>query len=421
MTNLDKIISPKDYKVFAGPDWPSYQEILSGAVVGNAAIQQEVADFVSMMTQTYQETILNGVVLAEQNQQRQGQVFFNKQLQGSKNCGAPWDTMSINKNGDIFICSCSSWLPKPVGNLLQTQSVFDALNSDTAQKIRQEIQAGRYFYCNNQICSFFKNVDPATYQTVAVDTEPLPFTANNQQLLISQIPRNLIFEFDYTCNFQCPSCRTELINHNKHHVIRPINNNIVEHIKQQIIDQIQEQPVEIRWCGGEPFISEVYLELLEYILQSNKPNIQHIIQTNGSYLQKKSDLIEKLLPTLVELRVSFDAATAETYSKTRVNGQWDTLLANVRWARKTIDIAQTNTTLSADFVVQADNYQEIPKFIELCNSMGIDQINFQNMWNWGTWPEHTFQSKNVNHTEHPGHAELVRICKQANISLGFQS
>jgi sulfatase maturation enzyme AslB (radical SAM superfamily) len=419
MIDLAQIISPKDYKTFAGPDWPSYQDILSGTIVGNASIQQEVTEFVEMMTQTYQEIVLDGAILAEQNQQRQRQVFFNKQLQSSSRCNRPWNTMSINHGGDIFICSCSSWLPKLVGNLLHTDSVFDALNSDTAQKIRQEIQAGRYFYCNNQICSFFKNIDPKTYQYSPVDTEPLPFASDNQQLLITQIPKNLIFDFDYTCNFQCPSCRTELINYNKHHVIRPINNNIVNRIKHQIIDQIQQQPVEISWGGGEPFISEAYLDLLEYIMQTGKSNIRHIIQTNGSYLQKKSELIEKLLPTLAELRVSFDAATAETYRKIRVNGQWDALLANVRWARETITAAQTNTILQADFVVQADNYKEIPKFIELCNSIGIDRINFQKMWNWGTWPEDIFLSKNVNRSEHTDYVELVSIFKQANIPMGF--
>ena len=419
MTDLAKIISPKDYKTFAGPDWPSYQDILSGTIVDDACIQAEVTEFVQMMTQTYQETVQDGAVLSQQNQQRQGQIFFNKQLQSSDHCNIPWNTMSINHNGDIYICSCSSWLPKLVGNLQRTQSVFDALNSDTARKIRQEIQAGRYFYCNNNICDFFQKIDPNTYQSSPVDTEPLSFADNDQQLSITQIPKNLIFEFDYTCNFQCPSCRTELINHNKHHVIRPINDKIVDCIKHQIIDQILDQPVEIRWCGGEPFISEAYLELLEYIMQTGKSNIQHIIQTNGSYLQKKSDLIKKLLPTLAELRVSFDAATAETYSKTRVNGQWDALLANVSWIRKTIDAEQSRTVLSADFVVQADNYQEIPKFIELCNNIGIDRINFQKMWNWGTWSPDIFQNKNVNHSKHPDYAELVSILRQANIPMGF--
>jgi hypothetical protein len=30
-----------------------------------------------------------------------------------------------------------------------------------------------------------------------------------------------------------------------------------------IIDKIENQPIDIRWCGGEPFISEVYLDLMD--------------------------------------------------------------------------------------------------------------------------------------------------------------
>jgi molybdenum cofactor biosynthesis enzyme MoaA len=185
-----------------------------------------------------------------------------------------------------------------------------------------------------------------------------------------------------------------------------------------IIDQIQSQQVEIRWCGGEPFISEVYLNLMEYCVASGK-NIQHIIQTNGSYLQKKADLFTKLLPTLKELRVSFDAATAATYAVTRTNGQWHTLLDNVRWARDTIRTQHAPTKLTADFVVQADNYQEIPAFVELCHSLEIDQINFQKMWNWGTWSQAEFDAKNIYNPQHSDYAKLVAVFEQAHVPIGY--
>ena len=418
MTSLDKIIGPKDYRTFAGPDWPSYQDLVAGLPVANVHIQQEVAEFVQMMLQTYQETTQDGSVLAKHNQQRQSQIFFDKQLNHPGHCSVPWDTLGVNQNGDIFICSSPSWIPKFVSNLLQVNSIFDALNSETAQKIRQEILHGRYFYCNNRICNFFKNIDPADYQTQPKDTTPLPYQPA-PEFQITQIPKNLIFDFDYTCNFQCPSCRTHLINNNKHHVIRPINDSIANRIKHMIIDMIQDQPVEIRWCGGEPFISEVYVDMLEYIAHSHQPNIKHIIQTNGSYLQKKSDLFQKLLPDLKELRVSFDAATDVTYHKIRVNGQWSTLLENVRWARETINAQACATKLSADFVVQADNYREIPAFVELCDSLGIDQIYFQKMWNWGTWPQQIFDAKNIYNTQHPDYAELVAVFEQARVPIGY--
>lgn len=417
MTSLDKIIGLMDYKTFAGPDWPSYQDLVSGRQAGNAEIQQEVTEFVRMMTQTYHETVQPGTVLAQHNQQRQRQVFFDKQLLSTRSCDIPWNTLGVNYNGDIFICSSPSWVPMFVGNLLEVYSVYDALNSVTAQQIRQEIKANRYFYCNNEICSFFKGIDPAEYQTHPGSVDPLTFEPASE-FQVHQIPRNLIFDFDYTCNFQCASCRTHVINNNKHHMIRPINDSIVNRIQHMIIDQIQSQQVEIRWCGGEPFISEVYLNLMEYCVASGK-NIQHIIQTNGSYLQKKADLFTKLLPTLKELRVSFDAATAATYAVTRTNGQWHTLLDNVRWARDTIRTQHAPTKLTADFVVQADNYQEIPAFVELCHSLEIDQINFQKMWNWGTWSQAEFDAKNIYNPQHSDYAKLVAVFEQAHVPIGY--
>ena len=331
--NLDKVISIKDYKIFAGPDWPSYQEIVAGKKSNNADIQAEVDEFVIKMQQTHQEIIQFGNSIATANQHRQQQIFYDKNYQHSTPCSIPWNTMGVNAHGDVFICSSPSWVPKFVGNLLQTSDVFDILNSKIAQQIRQEILAGRYYYCNTKICNFFSKKSLTSYQHhLTPNQEPLPF-ASTPELLVDQIPKNLIFDFDYTCNFRCPSCRTELINHNKHHIIRPINNSIVQQIKHQIIDRIADQHVEIRWCGGEPFISEPYTELLDYISRSGKTKIQHIVQTNGSYLQSKSDMIEQLLPTLKELRISFDAATADTYHRTRVNGVWDNLLNNVAWVK----------------------------------------------------------------------------------------
>jgi MoaA/NifB/PqqE/SkfB family radical SAM enzyme len=236
----------------------------------------------------------------------------------------------------------------------------------------------------------------------------------DDQLHVTAIPGDLIFDFDYTCNFKCPSCRTELINNNKHHVIRKINDNIVDKIKTLVIDQIENQPISIRWCGGEPFISESYLTLMNYILDTGKTNIKHIIQTNGSYLKSKQDLLQKLLPSTQEVRISFDAATEATYKKIRVNGQWDLLLDNVRWFKQFVSKNNFYTQISADFVVQLDNYREIPLFVELCAQLGIDNINFQKMWNWGTWPQAVFDSKNVYNPTHSKFAELQDIFKQIN-------
>ena len=408
---LDKIIGQNDYKVFAGPDWPSYQQLIDGELGSHDTIKTEVKDFIRMMEETYYAQTMHGDVLAQSNQQRQQQKFFDKKYHGPA-CRVPWETMGINANGDVFICSSPSWIPKFVGNILECTDIYQILNSDIALSIRNEISNGRYTYCNNRLCGFFGNISPTRYETDGPEQVP-DTVVHSDNLYVTEIPKNIILDFDYTCNFACPSCRVELINNNTHHVMAPINDKISEQIKQLVIDQIKNQPVTVRWCGGEPFISRVYLDLLEYIAARKKDNIKHIIQTNGSYLQKKSDLVTKLLPTTQEMRVSFDAACDETYQKIRVNGQWDQLLSNVRWLRQCVDELAVDCVLSADFVVQLTNYKEIPAFVKLCRELGIKKINWQKMWNWGTWSQEEFLQHNIYRPEHPLYSELVEIFKKA--------
>lgn len=409
--DVTKIVDPKSYREFAGASWPSYEDFVRGELSSDPAIAKEITDFVAVMVGRYENLRLGeGDRLAKENQQRQGQVFFDKNLKTVSPCRVPWETLGVNSNGELFICSSPSWIPKFVGNIINIGNIYSALNSPTALSIRQEILAGRYYYCNNTICSFFAKIPRGSYTAEAVDQTPLEPTDNWEDLLVKQVPKNLIFDFDYTCNFKCPSCRTELINWNRHHLIRPINDQIVDKIKHLIIDEIKTQPVSIRWAGGEPFLSEPYLDLFEYIIASGKTNIQNIIQTNGSYLNSK--VVRGLLPYISELRISFDAATAETYALTRVNGNWTKLLDNVQYVMELKRELGVATRISADFVVQKDNYQEIPEFVDLCRQLGIT-FTLQKMWNWGTWDDATFAEKNVYQPEHPEYQELKRYFQQA--------
>lgn len=411
--NLSKFVDEKSYKAFAGSSWPSYAGFLSGE--RPVGLEDELNQFVEVMKQRYADLVeVAADDLASANQERQGQVFFAKQVPASLRCRIPWNTMGINSNGNVFICESPSWVPKFVGNLLEVDDVYQVLNSEIARSIRWEIVNQRYFYCNHKISRILapRTRQIQTTPTTEADLLPLP-VVDNEQVTVTEIPKELIFDFDWTCNFKCPSCRTELLNYNKHHIIRPINNSIAEKIKRLVIDKIDTQPVNIRWAGGEPFISEVYVDLMEYCVASGK-NIKHVIQTNGSYLIAKSDLLEKLLPHIDQLRVSFDAGTADTYKNIRVNGVWEHLLKNVEHVQSQIARLGLKTQVVADFVVQKENYQEIPQLVEVCKQLGIKRINYQRMWNWGTWPIEQFHDMNIHDAAHPEHHRLLEIFKTVN-------
>lgn len=417
--NLKDFIDKKSYKEFAGASWPKYEEFILGMLPEDPSITAELDQFVGIMKARVDDLKLGeGFLLAKENQRRQGQQFFNKNVDRAFRCHVPWTTLGINANGEVFICSSPSWIPKYLGSILDVDDIFDLLNNDIAKDIRREIVLGRYYYCNNKICQFFGRMPDTLYQQEPADesdTQPSDTEIPEDQLTVNKIPSNIIFDFDYTCNFKCPSCRSEVINWNKHHLIRPINDRIVENIKRQVIDRIGDEPVSIRWAGGEPFISDVYNNIFEYIIKSGKRNIQNIIQTNGSYLHSPN--VKRLLPYISELRISFDAGTSETYGKIRVNGDWNKLISNVEYICKTIQDLELHTVVTADFVVQHDNYREIPEFVDICNRIGIKQINLQKMWNWDTWDLAVFKQKNVYDTAHPEYLELVKVFSSVNIPI----
>lgn len=414
--DLKAIIGRQDYMKVSRAGWPSYDAVLAGMTAADPDIARDIKTFVDKKLAEYHRAMQHGNFIAEHNQRYQQQVFFDKKYKHDVPCLVPWNTMGVTMSGDVFICLSPAWIPRFVGNVLTAQDVYaDILNSVEAQKIRQEILNNRYYYCNNFLCSHFLSVPQERYVAHATDDASLSQLSFEPEhsYQINDIPRNLIFDFDDTCNFRCPSCRTQVINKNKHHIIRPINEKIVDKIKTLVINNIGDQPIEIRWAGGEPFISEVYVNLMQYIIDTGKTNIKHIIQTNGSYLKSKSHLVSYLLPHMKELRISFDAATADTYHRVRVNGRWDSLLDNVRWVIDSIKNQNAPVRVTADFVVQEDNYKEIPDFAELCNDLGIQNINYQKMWNWNTWPEDELRQRSVWHEAHPKYQLVVDLINQA--------
>lgn len=420
MLDLKVITDEKTYRVWKGNDWPSYEDFVNNNYTVNETIQNELNKFIEVVKTKYDNIATPRTIeLSQSNQARQKQIFYDKHFTAEKTCRVPWNTLGINSNGNAYICQSPSWVPIFVGNLFETDDIYEILNSEISKKIRHEILEKRYYYCNNKICHFFRDIDVDSYQHKSThddDLKELPFKEDSR-LLVNQIPSEIIFDFDYTCNFKCPSCRTEIHNWNNDHIRRPINDRLVERIKTMIIDKIEKQHVVVRWCGGEPFMSDVYVNLFNYIADTGKTNIQNVIQTNGSLFKSKKDLLIKFLPYISELYISFDAGCEETYNITRVGGDWNRLIENTKFIKQLIEENKFKTKLRADFVVQKDNYKDLPKFAELCKEIGITPNRMQKMWNWGTWDDETFKSLNVYNVDHPLYEDVKKYFEISKLQI----
>lgn len=354
------------------------------------------------------------IVDYHQRKNNRHEVFDRKVSERIPTCQYPWKQFVINQQGVTYACRSPAWLPKGIGSLLDYDNFFELLNSYEARSIRSEVSLNRYSFCNHKICSHLSSSIEHLQQSPQDPNDLIlltddQFTANS---LVTELPTEICFDFDYTCNFKCPSCRSEMINFNQGPQWE-VNKQLVEKIKHLIIDEYVKSgaPVTFRWAGGEPLVSQAYINLWQYIVDSGAKNIRNVVQTNGSYLIKRSRLLEKLIEYIDIIRISFDAGTADTYSQIRVNGDWDSLLDNVRYIRQLVDKQSTSVELWSDFVIQQGNYNEIPQYVELAKELRFDKIAMGRMWNWDTWDNSEFERLNVSDPSHCEYAQLQEILK----------
>ncbi len=115
--------------------------------------------------------------------------------------------------------------------------------------------------------------------------------------------------------------------------------------------------------NGDPFASKIYRDLIRYLHKLRKqPKL--ILRTNGLLLNVKNwqMLMSEVELPLYKLEISIDAATKDTYEKLRRGAKFEILMKNLSFIKQLHDEGKI-ARLSAIFVVQKDNYQEIPVFI----------------------------------------------------------
>lgn len=353
--------------------------------------------------------------IVDHHQRKNNQLdIFDRKVTGVPKCQYPWQQFVVNQYGITYACRSPAWLPKGIGSLLDYDNFFDLLNSHEARAIRSEISLNRYSYCNYKICNHLSHASHHLQQAPMYPEDLTLLTKEQftEDSTVTELPIEICFDFDFTCNFKCPSCREDVINHNQGPMWES-NKLLVEKIKHLIIDKYVESktPVTFRWAGGEPLVSQAYLDIWQYIVDTGAKNIRNVIQTNGSYLIKRSRLLENFIEYIDVIRISFDAGTANTYSQIRVNGEWNNLLENVKYTRQLVDAQKTPIELWSDFVIQLGNYNEIPKYVEIATELKFDKIALSRMWNWATWNDEEFEKLNVSNPLHKEYDQLQKILK----------
>jgi sulfatase maturation enzyme AslB (radical SAM superfamily) len=311
-------------------------------------------------------------------------IDTNKNLELKTCCPRPFDTVLIDKNGSCFACECTSWLPQSMGNL-NLQSLDDILKSPMRDQLQQSISNGSYRYCNNKQCSYL------------LDARPVGWPATP---IVSQI-KNIRLAIDDSCNLSCPSCRTNAIFVKSGKLLEQrmqLAKRIIEYIT------IQDNPIILHiGSDGDPFASLVY----RYFIKQTKnfPHVRFSVQTNGLLVKKMFQRHEGMFKKLDVLNVSIDGSSLETYERLRRGGSFKKIIENLEFIKE-IKL-KLNFKFIIHFVVQAENYQEMPDIIELAKKYLADHVWLNKITNWNTFAN--FEEKNIMNPTHAKHQEYKDV------------
>jgi MoaA/NifB/PqqE/SkfB family radical SAM enzyme len=321
----------------------------------------------------------------------------NDQTTITNRCNIPYNAVVVDYNSNCFICDCDGWLPIPVGNVFEFDTLQSIWDSPTAKLLQQDIDSKKYTWCAVDHCGI----------------KSRNMLASNARLHIN---------IDESCNLHCPSCRRDALMHSS----GPDFEKKLKSIERVMswLDQYKD-PITITLSGnGDPLASHIIRPLFKKY--TPRENQKFILSTNGLLIKKL--IADSAIFSNIELfLISVDAGSAEVYENVRRGGKWEILIENFDYLKS----VNKNHDTNLKFALQKNNYKDLFRFVELCNKYQFSG-NIHSLDDWGTWnfkpiknPDAwtimngTFVDHNILNVDHPEHAicmGMLREIKQQNLS-----
>jgi wyosine [tRNA(Phe)-imidazoG37] synthetase (radical SAM superfamily) len=322
-----------------------------------------------------------------------------------KFCPIPFTHLSTSYKGDAFVCTCSAWLPYPVGNVIEAASAEEVWNSAAAREIRRSIHDGDFSYCSRTLCSYMAARSLPSKDEI--EDPELRRYIDNRSVVVNESPDMVQMNHDPSCNLACPSCRTAVITAGPKEQRTYVD--AAERVLLPLLRGMDGQAYITG--GGEAFASTHYKKILRALNREEYPGLFVYLISNGQLLNASRWTEFPELPEMISvLSISIDAARAETYEKLRRPGKWHVLLENLEEISR-MRASDTIRRFQINFVVQDANFREIPEFIALGIRLGVDDIWLQRLTNYGSFAEAAFEQADVTSPLHPNHEELLGILR----------
>lgn len=327
-------------------------------------------------------------------------------------CTKPFEWYEIAWNKEVYPC-CPGWLPHSIGKMPE-QSPEEIWNSDIAKKIRKSVLDGSFKYCNPEYCLHLKEKTWPVKQAKDIDIEHYI-----RLIETPEAPTMVNASYDQSCNLACPSCRKDIVTANRE------DRASYDKLMADLLDTYGPDLRSINITGsGDPFASRHFWDLLQSGVLAQYPQLKIRLHTNAQLFDEFHwNRIAALHQQIEAIEISIDASTAPTYAINRRPGDWNQLINNMAFIGE-LRRTQQIKLLQLDFVVQLNNWQEMPDFVLLGKQWHADRIVFTSLNNWGTFSKEEHQHRAIHSPHHPLHSQLLEtleddIFKLPEVFIGF--
>lgn len=324
-------------------------------------------------------------------------------------CRNPFEWFEIHADGQVFAC-CPSWLKRPLGNLL-TDTLAEIWNGTTARQLRQSVHDGSFRHCNRQRCPRLARHTAPFVPVSSLTEEAFAAIFKTRQTRLPWGPRTLNLCYDRSCNLACPSCRKSLWVASGTERQRAMQ--ITERIQRELAGQARHL---ILSGSGDPFAGEAYRRLLEDFVATDYPQLESIhLHSNGLLWNPAAwQTLAGAGEFVRSAEISVDAASPATYAINR-GGDFRRLLENLAY------LATLPMAITLSFVVQQNNYREMPDFVDLARGFGF-AVYFSQLVNWGTFHRDEFRRRAIHLPDHPENQQfrslLEKIAPLKGVDIG---
>ena len=196
-------------------------------------------------------------------------------------------------------------------------------------------------------------------------------------------PEVLAVGYDSSCNLKCVTCRKQLYIAQEKELEEL--NRITEIIREKYLPACKFL---ILAGDGEVFASRTYQSVYEDA--GCNPDFIRILSNGTLFTKERWKTFIRGKSGRIMLTVSIDAASKETYEQIRCNGDFNQLQKNMEFAAR-LRREGALSYFRINFVVQKKNYHEMIPFVQWGEKLGVDEVFFTKILNWGTYTDEEFQ------------------------------